>query len=250
MPTVAPTAPKEFYTSDFTNSHCCTVMTNDNYYFRLRGGYQSVNHGDHSDNLWLSVKFFANGKQARERAGKNAWLVPDADAEFSHQGIAKPDGVANPGSGEGIALRASLYWPWVNWTTRLMSRTNTPCPLNQPFTIGVGPTLNLGFDKVFDGSHVRFARYFGGRIMFNNETYFDFTTGDTAGLGGQRLQIQTEIPLYTSHSRNVRYLVRGLWNTGEKKYPDIFEAGLMLEMPFDFLYKPSKWSEVIPGLGK
>ena len=249
-PATVPTAPKEFYTTDFAKTHCCEVMTNDNYYFRLRGGYQSINHGDHSDNLWLSVKFFANGKEARERAGKNAWLIPDADAEFSHQGVAKPDATPNPGSGEGIALRASLYWPWMNWTTRLTARTNDTCRLSRPFTIGLGPTMNLGFDKVFDSSDFRFARYFGGRLTFNHDTYFDFTSGDTDGLGGRRYQIQTEIPIYTSRNRNVRYVVRGLWNTGEKKYPDIYEAGLMLEMPFDFLYKPSKWSEVIPCLGK
>ena len=47
MPATVPVAPTNFYSGDFVTDTCCvSATTSDNYYFRLRGGYQHVNHGD------------------------------------------------------------------------------------------------------------------------------------------------------------------------------------------------------------
>ena len=229
MPATVPVAPTNFYSGDFATDTCCvSATTSDNYYFRLRGGYQHVNHGDNNDTYWLSVKFFAHGDDLRERAGKNAWLVPDADAEFSHQYLAKPDGSASPGSGEGMQLRASFFWPWLHWSKRMFARTNSVCPMCQPLMLGFGPTANVGFDQLFDGSEARLARYFGVR------------------LAGTRQQILAELPFYASRDGEVRYVFRGLWNTGSHNTPDLFQAGVFVEMPLCFLATPSKWHDLIP----
>ena len=246
MPATVPAAPTNFYSGDFAMTNCCTSATSDNYYLRLRGGYQHVNHGDNNDTYWLSVKFFAHGDGLRERAGKNAWLVPDADAEFSHQYLAKPDGSASPGSGEGVQLRASLFWPWLHWSNRMFARTNSVCPMCQPLLLGFGPTANVGFDQLFDGSEARLARYFGVRMTINRDGFIEYTAGGTDGLAGTRQQILAELPFYTSRDGEVRYVFRGLWNTGSHSTPDLFQAGFFVEMPLCFLATPSKWHDLIP----
>lgn len=247
MPATTPVAPTNFYSGDLATNSCCLMPTTaENYYFRIRGGYEHTSHGDNSDTFYLGIKFYANGGDLRERAGKNAWLVPDADLEFSHQGLPKPDFGSAEGSDEGVQLRANLFWPWAHWTTRIMSRTNSLCPLSQPLELGFGPTLNIGFDKLFDHTDARLNRYFGARMTINREGFIEVTGGATDGLEGTRAQVLTELPVFTSRSQDVRYVVRGLWNTGDNRSPDVFQAALFVEMPLDFIAQPDCWSDLNP----
>jgi len=192
------------------------------------------------------VKFYARPDALRERAGKNAWLIPDAEAELSHEYLAKPDNRPQPGSGEGLAFRANVFWPWEHWTTRLLARTNGICPFSQPLTLGFGPTANVGFDQLFDGSRARLARYGGVRLTFNRDGYIEYTLGDTDGLAGDRQQVAMELPISASRDGEVRYVLRGRWNRGSHSYPDELEGGIFLEMPFGLFATPSKWGDLIP----
>ena len=248
MPATTPAPPKNFYSEDTTKNHqCCAALaTNQNYYFRVRAGYQHVNHGDNNDTWFASAKFYARPDALRERAGKNAWLIPDAEAEFAHEYLAKPDNRAHPGSGEGISLRADFFWPWMHWTTRVMARTNAICPFCQPLALGFGPVVNVGFDQLLDGSEARLARYAGVRMTLNRDGYIEYTAGGTDGLAGTRQQIAAELPICQSSDREVRYILRGLWNTGAHNTPDLLQGGLFVEMPLGILVTPDKWHDFVP----
>ena len=248
MPATTPEPPKKFYSEDTVKNHqCCAALaTNQNYYFRVRAGYQHVNHGDNNDTWFASVKFYARPDALRERAGKNAWLIPDAEAEFAHEYLAKPDGSAQPGSGEGISLRAAFFWPWMHYTTRVLTRTNAICPFCQPLALGFGPVANVGFDQLLDGSEARLARYAGVRMTINRDGYLEYTAGGTDGLAGTRQQIAAELPICQSPDREVRYVLRGLWNTGARNTPDLLQGGLFVEMPLGILTTPKKWHDFVP----
>ncbi len=248
MPAAPPVAPTNFYSADIAKNHqcCAAYATNQDYYFRFRAGYQHINHGDNNDTWFASVKFYARPDALRERAGKNAWLIPDAEAELSHEYLAKNDASASPGSGEGMALRAYLFWPWMHWTTRFLSCTNSVCSFCEPHTFALGPTANVGFEQLFDGTSGRFARYGGARLTFDRDGFIEYTLGATDGLASGRQQAVVELPLYTSRDGEVRYVIRGLWNRGNHSYPDELQGGLFLEMPFAFIATPSKWSDLIP----
>ena len=254
MPTTIPAAPTNFYSADFTgNSACCVADSpitpgSTNYFFRLRVGYQHINHGDNNDSFTLGVKFYAYGDGLRERAGKNGWLIPDADAEISDQYLPKPDQNRSPGSDEGLRFRANFTWPWIHWTTLVFARTNSVCPFSQPLTLGLGPTVNLGVDHLYNETDYRFARYAGVRLTFNRVGFIEYTAGGTEGLDGTRQQVVTEIPFYESRDGEVRYYLRGLWNRGASNRPDVLEGGLFLEMPFSTLYTPGRWGDLVPFL--
>ena len=248
MPATTPPPPKNFYSDDAAkNSKCCAALaTNQNYYFRVRAGYQHVNHGDNNDTWFASAKFYARPDALRERAGKNAWLIPDAEAELAHEYLAKPDDSANPGSGEGISFRTSFFWPWMRWTCRELCRKNEICPFTQKLAFGFGPTANVGFEQLFDGSEARLARYFGARLTINRDGYIEYTAGGTDGLSGTRQQIAAELPIYQSRDREVRYVLRGLWNTGSHNTPDVLQGGIFVEMPLGIFTTPEKWRDLLP----
>jgi hypothetical protein len=257
MPATTPAAPTNFYSADFTNASCCTAdhctlpdkgPGSTNFFFRFRAGYSHINHGDNNDSYTLGVKFYAYGDGLRERAGKNGWLIPDADAEISSQFIAKPDNHPSPGSAEGTRFRADFTWPWLHWTTRMFARTNSDCLFSQPFTFTFGPTVNVGFHRLDSESDYRFARYAGVRLNFNRDGFIEYTGGETDGLAGSRQQIVTELPLYQSRDGEVRYYLRGLWNSTSHNQPDILEGGLFVEMPFHTLTRPCKWGDLVPFL--
>ena len=254
MPTTVPVAPTNFYSDDYFSrkTNGCALAKNDSktesdYFLLFRAGYQHVNHGDNNDTYYLSVKLGLNGDQLRERAGKSAWLVPDAYAELSHQYLPKPDDSPAPGSGEGIQFRANFYWPWMHWTSRMFVRTNGADETYLPLRFTLGPTANIGFDQLFDGSEARLARYAGLRATLNHG-FLEYTVGGTDGLAGVRNQVLTEVPFYVSSRNHVRYYFRGLWNTGYNSTHDELEAGLFVELPFDTLLSPSKWGSLVPGL--
>jgi hypothetical protein len=252
MPEMVPVAPKKFYSADYasTTNHTRTMTQvgseSDNYFFRLRAGYQHTYHGDNNDTWYAGVKFYAHPDDLRASAGKNAWLVPDADVEFSHQVLAKPDNSANPGSAQGLNLRASFFWPWVHWTTRLMARENRFCPYSEPLEFTFGPTMNFGFDYLFEDNHTRFARYFGARMAINRDAFVEYTLGATDGLDGTRQQALAELPFYVTRDRQVRYVFRGLWNRGDHSKADVLSAGVFLEMPVGLLAHPRQWGDLIP----
>jgi hypothetical protein len=255
MPTTIPAAPTNFYSANFTTNACCANSlpaasggSCTNFFFRFRAGYQHINHGDNNDSYFLSAKMYAYGDGLRERAGKNGWLIPDADAEISSQYLPKSDFNSKPGSDAGLRLRADFTWPWFHWTTRLFASTNNVCPFCQPLTLGLGPTVNVGFDHLYNESAFQFARYAGARLTFNRSGFIEYTGGDTHGLAGTRQQVVTEIPFYESRDGEVRYYLRGLWNRGDHSKPDVLEGGLFLEMPFSTLTHPCKWGDLVPFL--
>ena len=252
MPAMPPTAPAKFYSDEPTLKTCCAnvTTTNRNYYLSFRAGYQHISYHDNRDTYYLGAKFYANGAGLREQAGKNAWLVPDASAEISHQYLPKPDGIPTPGTGEGIQFRAEFFWPWMHWTTPVSSRSKTVCPLCRPLALGLGPVAEVGFDQLFDGSSARLARYAGARLTINHDGFIEYTGGGTDGLSGTRQQVIAELPIYTSRDGEVRYVLHGEWNRSDEAQPDVLSGGLFLEMPICILTQPKKWSDLVPFMGK
>ena len=250
MPTNPPVAPPNFFPASSNNACCIAPVTGDegstNYFLRLRAGYEHINHGDNNDSYFLSAKFYAWGDGLREQAGNNGWLIPDMDAEIASQAIAKPDQDRHPGSDDGLRFRADFTWPWIQWTALLTDRTNSVCPFCQPMAFRLGPTVNLGFDHLYDEADFRLARYAGVRLTFNRSGFIEYTAGGTDGLDSTRQQVVAEIPFYESRDGQVRYFLRGLWNHGTTSRPDILEGGLFLEMPFSTLVTPEKWCDLIP----
>jgi hypothetical protein len=233
-----PTPPADFFTGEFAARR--------NYYLHLRAGYEHGSRDDNNNTVFASAKFYAHGDDLRVRAEKNAWLVPDADLEFSHEVLAKPDGGATTGSEDGVKLRGTFFWPWLNWTTPGLRRADYACPFCQPIALALGPTLNLGFDQILDGSRARFARYGGVRLTFNRDSFIEYTAGETGGLSGTRQQIMAELPFYESRDGEIRFMFRGLWNTGANSSPDFFQAGVFVEMPICIFTQPDKWRDFIP----
>jgi hypothetical protein len=249
MPATTPAAPTNFYSADFTKHASCAdhaTPGSTNYFFRLRAGYEHINHGDNNDSWTAGVKFYAYGDGLREQAGNNGWLIPDADAEISSLYLPKTDQNPHPGSDAGLRFRANFTWPWFHWTTLMFARTNSVCPFCQPLTLGLGPTVNVGFDHLYNETDFRLARYAGVRLTFNRAGFIEYTAGGTDGLDGTRQQIVAEIPFYESRDGEVRYYLRGLWNHGARNRPDVLEGGLFLEMPFSTLYTPCKWGDLVP----
>ena len=146
----------------------------------------------------------------------------------------------------GLRLRADFTWPWIHWTTLMFARDNSVCPFCKPLALGLGPTINVGFDHLYNESKYRLARYAGVRLTFNRAGFIEYTAGGTDGLDGTRQQITAEIPFYESRDGEVRYYLRGLWNRGAHNRPDLLEGGLFLEMPFSTLYTPCKWGDLVP----
>jgi hypothetical protein len=237
MPETVPTAPKNFYSQDFTTNGC----SSPDYYFALRAGYEHAGYGDNSDTWYAGIKFYARPDKLRQQAGKNAWLVPDADAELAHHFLAKPDGTANPGSDEGLRLRASFYWSWVNWTTKVLARENCACPFAQPLHFAFGPAFTTGFDKSFDGSGFRFARYGGARLSVNRYAFVQYAFGRTDGFGGHNQELIGELPFYVSRDGQIRGVIRGEWCRGSSGAPDYYQLGAFAEMPLALLLHPRDW---------
>jgi hypothetical protein len=252
MPATAPTAPTNFYPATIASNNK-PVLTpvgnsgnNTNFFVALRGGYEHVYHGDNNDSYWASAKLYAYGDGLREDAGKNGWLIPDADLEVSSGDIAKPDDDPHPGSDAGLRLRADFTWPWFHWTTYMFGHTDSVCPFCQPLTLGLGPTVNVGFDHLYNETDFRFANYAGVRLTFNRSGFIEYTVGRTEGLDSVRQQVVAEIPFYQSRDGEVRYYVRGLWNHGTSSKPDVLEGGIFLEMPLGLLVSPEKWGDLVP----
>jgi len=251
MPATIPAAPTNFYPAEITSNAPAlapvAAACGTNFFATLRVGYEHVYHGDNNDSYWAGVKFYAYGDQWRQNAGKNGWLIPDADAEISSGFVPKPDNRRDQGSDSGLRFRADFTWPWFHWTLRAFAREDSLCPFCKPLTFALGPTVNVGFDHLYnDGSDYRFAHYAGVRLTFNRDGFIEYTAGGTEGLDGTRQQVVAEIPFYESRDGEVRYYLRGLWNHGANNRPDILEGGLFLEIPFTTLVKPDKWGDLVP----
>jgi len=175
-----------------------------------------------------------------------AAILSDMDAEIASQPVAKEDQNRHPGSDDGLRFRADFTWPWLRWTTAAAGRTNSVCPFGQPMEFRLGPTVNLGFDHLYDESDFRLARYAGVRLTYNRSGFIEYTAGGTDGLDGTRQQVVAEIPFYESRDREVRFYLRGLWNHGSSNRPDVLEGGLFVEMPAGLLVSPAKWNDLIP----
>jgi len=260
MPTNLPVAPTNFYPvaaasgstgtnqAKMTSVSAVTGPNSTNFFLRFQAGYQHVNHGDNHDTYAVGAKFYAYGDGLRGEAGKFGWLIPDATAEISSQYLPKSDGDRSPGSDNGLQFRAGLTWPWLHWTSLLANRPDSVCPFCQPLKFSLGPTVNAGFDHLYNESDYRFARYGGLRLAFNRSGFIEYTVGATDGLDGTRQQLVAEIPFYESRDGEVRYYLRGLWNRGDGSHPDVLTGGLFLEMPFTTLIKPEKWRDLVPFL--
>jgi hypothetical protein len=253
MPTNAPVAPTNFYPAAIITNNNVAMLApigeeagSTNFFLTLRAGYEHINHGDNNDSYRVSAKFYAYGDGLRESAGKNGWFIPDADAEISSGEVAKPDYHPHSGSDSGLQFRAAFTWPWFHWTMLQSAQADSVCPFCQPLAFTLGPTMNIGFDHLYDESKFRFAHYTGLRLTYNRSGFIEYTVGDTIGLAGTRQQIVAEIPFYQSRDGEVRYYLRGLWNRGDSTKPDILEGGVFLEMPFATLVKPDKWGDLVP----
>jgi hypothetical protein len=243
MPATAPAVPARFYSGDFATNHYCLGT---DYEVAVRAGYLHTGYGDNHDTAYGGVKFYAHPDQLRAAAGKNAWLIPDFDAELTHQYLAKPDDTAHPGTGEGLQLRADIYWPWVNWTLHTLAEENAVCPFSGPLHFGLGPVFITGFDKTFDGSGFRFARYGGARLTLNRYAFVQYAYGETDGFAHDRQEVLAELPFYVSHDGCVRYVLCGEWSRGELDLPDYYAAGAFVEMPLDLLIRPREWRDLVP----
>jgi hypothetical protein len=250
MPTTIPAAPPNFYAGGISNNACCLTPIggegSTNFFLSFRVGYEHIYHGDNNDTYTLGAKFYAYGDGLRESAGKNAWLVPDADAEISSEYLPKTDANRHAGSDNGLRFRADFTWPWFNWTTDMFANSNSLCPFCKPLAFGLGPTVNVGFDHLYNETEFRFARYAGVRLTFNRDGFIEYTAGGTDGLAGTRQQVVAEIPFYESRDGEVKYYLRGLWNRGASNKPDVLEGGLFLEMPLSTLVSPGKWGDLVP----
>lgn len=248
MPATIPAAPTNFYPTEVTSNASLTPIggqVNTNFFLRFRVGYEHIYHGDNANTYTLGAKLYAYGDGLRQSAGKNAWLIPDADLDLSSQYLPKPDNSPNSGSGNGLRLRADFMWPWLRWSTK-SGREDSLCPFAKPLAFSVGPTVNLGFDHLYDEDQFRFANYAGVRFTFNRSGFIEYTVGRTEGLDSTRQQIVAEIPFYESRDGEVHYTLRGLWNHGSNSKPDDFEVGFFLEMPFATIVTPSKWNDLVP----
>jgi len=258
MPATVPTAPTNFYPGDFSTVPADTAssrtnskhgsLNSTNYYFRFRAGYEHINYRDNNDSFTLGVKFYAHGDDLRARAGKNGWLIPDFTAEMSYHLVPKPDLDAHPGTQAGTSVRANFFWPWLHWDLKNAARANAVCPLCRPLVLGLGPVGEIGYDRLWNSSDYRLARYLGARLTFNRDGFIEYTAGGTDGLAGTRQQLTAELPVYTSRDGEVRYVLRGQWNRAEYVQPDVLSGGLFVEMPFGTLIKPSKWGDLVPFL--
>jgi hypothetical protein len=253
MSTNTPVAPTNFYPTTIAGNNQPLMSPvggpgtgSTNFFLALRGGYEHIYHGDNNDSYWASAKFYAYGDGLRESAGKNGWLIPDADIELSSGYIPKPDGDPHPGSDAGLRLRADFTWPWFHWTAYMFGHTNSVCPFCQPLALGLGPTFNVGFDHLYNETDFRLANYAGVRLTFNRSGFIEYTVGRTEGLDSIRQQIVAEIPFYQSRDGEVRYYLRGLWNHGLSSQPDDLEGGLFVEMPLGLLVTPEKWGDLVP----
>jgi len=237
MPETPPAMPTNFYPAGFAGQPA--------YYLRFRAGYEHINYRDNNDAAYLGAKFYAHNDDLRTRAGKNGWLIPDAEVEVAHHLLAKPDADLHPGSDQGISVSAEIYWPWMKWTMNEMAKNNCPCPLGRPLTVKLGPVANVGWEKLDTGTgHV--SGYGGARLNFGHDGYLEYTLGRTDGFAGMRQQLIAELPISVSRDGEVRYVVRGTWNHFDTSHRDILTGGLFLELPFTTLAKPSKWGDLIP----
>jgi len=252
MPANAAVAPTNFFPPEISSSNlvCCLSPvdgdTSTNFFLRLRAGYEHMYHGDNNDSYRASAKLYAYGDGLRATAGKNGWLIPDASAEIASGLVPKPDQDPHPGSDDGLSFRADFTWPWARWTSLMLANSNSVCPFCQPLALGFGPTVNVGFDHLYNESRYRLARYAGARLTFNRSGFIEYTVGGTDGLDSTRQQVVTELPFYESRDGEVRYYLRGLWNHGTSSRPDVLEGGIFLEMPFTTLLEPAKWGDLIP----
>jgi hypothetical protein len=248
MPTNTPVAPTSFYPATMATNALLTPVSGlgcTNFFLTLRGGYEHIYHGGNNDSYWVSAKLYAYGDGLRESAGKNGWLIPDADAEISSGYLAKPDQDPHPGSGNGLRFRADFTWPWFHWIATC-GNTNSGWPFGQPLKLGLGPTVNLGFDHLYDETPYRFANYAGVRLTFNRSGFIEYTVGRTEGLDSVRQQVVAELPFYQSRDGEVRYYLRGLWNHGLSRDADVLEGGVFVEMPLGLLVAPEKWGDLVP----
>ncbi|HEV2693545.1 MAG TPA: hypothetical protein VG347_11675 [Verrucomicrobiae bacterium] len=245
MPETPVTAPDKFYNGEFSTNHIQLGHEQD-YFFTTRAGYQHSGYGDNSDAWYGGFKFYAYPDMLRVRAGKNAWMIPDIDAEFSYQFLPKPDHTATIGTDEGLELRANAYWPWINWTLPGLAHENSANPLARPLHFTLGPVFSAGFEKTFDGSGIRFDRYGGARLEINRAAFIQYEYGKTDGIGHNRHEVLGEVPFYVSHDGLVRYVFRGEWSRGDLNLPDYYQLGAFVEMPVSVLVHPHEWHDLIP----
>ncbi len=237
MPETTPAAPTNFYPAEFAGQPA--------YYLRFRAGYEHINYRDNNDAAYIGAKFYAHNDGLRTRAGKNGWLIPDAEVEVAHHLLAKPDADPHPGSDQGVSVRAEIYWPWLKWTMNEMAKNNCACSFGRPMTFKLGPVANVGWEKLDTGTgHV--SGYAGARLNFGHDGYLEYTFGRTDGFAGTRQQAIAELPISVSRDGEVRYVLRGTWNHFDTSHRDILTGGLFLELPFTTIVKPSKWGDLIP----
>jgi hypothetical protein len=246
MPSTPAAAPKNFYPQELSSNSYCLLDEKADYHFSVRAGYLHSGYGNDRDTFYGGLKFYAHPTELRAKAGKLGLLVPDATVEISHQPLRRRDDADQPGVGNGVQFRADIYWAWVNWTSKFFARENCACSFAKPMNITIGPVATLGFDKTFEGSGFRFARYGGARLTINRYAFLEYTLGRTDGIGTWSQQFLGEIPFYISHDEQVRYVLRGEWMRGSRREPDFYQVGAFVEMPMGLVFRPREWHSLVP----
>lgn len=213
-------------------------------FYRFRLGYDHTQFGRGGDTWHLGAQFnvrpqawYGNSPSLMETL-----LVPDMTAEIGHAGIGTTVNKV-PTTGDGVRTDLSLFWPWLNWgagepTDSLPSR----------WKVSLGPTAYGAYQQItsIDVSEPDWERYGGVRLMLNHDAFVEYTVGKTDSLPDRRYQLTAEFPIYQRAGSDVRYVVRGMWNSAYNSDKDLWGVSLLVEFPFNTLEHPSKFRDLLP----
>ena len=221
-------------------------------FYRMRLGYDRTQFG-RPGNTWHMGAQFNVRPQAwygQSPSTLETILIPDITAEIGHTGLATTTGSKRTDtSGDGVITDLNLFWPWLNWAAVDDDASRTNSPPHKKFSFG--PTAYGAFQELtsIDNAHPEWVRYGGLRFMFKHDAYVDYTFGRTDGLPGYRHQVTAEFPIYQKEGSDMRYVVRGFWNTDySSSHDDVYGISVLAEFPFDALVHPSKFRDLVPFL--
>jgi len=218
-------------------------------FYRIRLGYDRTQYGRGSDAWHVGAQF--NVRPAAwpgESSSKLAtFLVPDTTVDIAHTGLATTINKA-PTTGDGVQADLNLYWPWLNWG--LDSASGEPGADNAPakYKLSLGPTTDLAYQELTstDSARAEWIRYAGTRIMLNHDAFVEYTIGRTDGLPGWRQQSTAEFPIYQKTGSDLRYVIRGSWNSAYDSSKDLYGISVLIEIPLDTFNHPSKFLDLVP----
>jgi hypothetical protein len=237
---------RNLLTGSFTNN----LTDNQEFFYRVRAGYERAQYGNTESTWLLAAKFYYRPQSWRDelKGSTNFFmslLVPDTLGVIDHSAIELVPDSGKPTAQEGVHAGIGFFWPWLNWR----SKASDDCP-DGAIQFSLGPTINGGVEETSSGSDpdLNWYRYGGLRLAASPDAFVEFTIGRNGDLPGVRQQVLGEIPIYRNHNSDFRYVLRGLWNapTSGGNGKSIFEAAILVEFPFEALEHPSKFINLIP----